>query len=352
MKENPRLSFSLFFFASDSEEDRENKYGSLLRMAEFADERGFEAIWTPERHFHRFGGLFPNPSVLSAAIAMKTKRIRIRAGSVSLPNHHPVRVAEEWSIVDNLSAGRVDLSFTYGWHPKEFIFAPEQFDNRKEIMFDSIDVLKRLWEGKRVTFPSAANDYVIDKIYPEPVQKTLPIWITTSRSAESWSRAGEIGANILTALYAIDMKTLERNIAIYRQARARSGFSSEGIVSLMMHSYIGKDLSQVRDSVREPMIQYLLRHTELYDLHSIARELKIDPAQLNDKHRRTIASMAFERYLRGDSLIGTPESCSERLEYLRSNGVNEIACLVDFGIGSEPVMESLYQIDRLRTLYS
>ena len=68
---------------------------------------GFKAVWTPERHFHAFGGLYPNPAVTSAAVAAITTRVRVRAGSVVLPLHNPIRVAEEWAVVDNLSQGRV-----------------------------------------------------------------------------------------------------------------------------------------------------------------------------------------------------------------------------------------------------
>jgi acyl-CoA synthetase (AMP-forming)/AMP-acid ligase II len=106
--------FSLFYFASDASQDGD-KYRLLLDGARFGDENGFCAVWTPERHFHAFGGIYPNPSVISAAIAATTKNIGIRAGSCVLPLHHPVRVAEEWSVVDNLSGGRVGISFAAGW---------------------------------------------------------------------------------------------------------------------------------------------------------------------------------------------------------------------------------------------
>src|SRR5262249_5780592 len=95
------LSFSLYFFSDDGSKDSPDKYRLVLESAKFADRNGFSAVWTPERHFQDFGGLYPNPSVLSAALAMLTERVQIRAGSVALPLHHPVRVAEEWSVVDN-----------------------------------------------------------------------------------------------------------------------------------------------------------------------------------------------------------------------------------------------------------
>jgi len=90
------MDFSLFYFASDAGGGRD-QYRLLIEGAKFADEHGLSAVWTPERHFHQFGGLFPNASVTSAALAMVTNKVQLRAGSVVLPLHHPVRVAEEWS---------------------------------------------------------------------------------------------------------------------------------------------------------------------------------------------------------------------------------------------------------------
>src|SRR5690606_18932073 len=84
-----KIDLSLFYFASDEGERASEKYRLLLEGARFADEHGFSAVWTPERHFHAFGGLYPNPSVASAALAVITKRVKIRAGSCVSPLHHP-----------------------------------------------------------------------------------------------------------------------------------------------------------------------------------------------------------------------------------------------------------------------
>src|SRR5438874_11691640 len=103
------MDFSFMFFSDSGGVDSPHKYDLVLQSAKFADERGFCAIWVPERHFHSFGGLFPNPSVIAAALAMITHRLELRAGSVVVPLHDPIRVAEEWAMVDNLSGGRVAL---------------------------------------------------------------------------------------------------------------------------------------------------------------------------------------------------------------------------------------------------
>ena len=111
-------SFSLFFFSDNGSAVGTGKYDLLMRGAAFADQHGFSAVWTPERHFHRFGGLYPNPAILGAALATATTNVGIRAGSVVLPLHHPARIAEEWSVVDNLSGGRVGVAFASGWRPR------------------------------------------------------------------------------------------------------------------------------------------------------------------------------------------------------------------------------------------
>jgi natural product biosynthesis luciferase-like monooxygenase protein len=125
------LDFGLFYFADDVRTGTD-QYRLLLEGAKFADTHGFSAVWTPERHFHQFGGRYPNPAVTAAAIAAVTERIAIRAGSVVAPLHHPARIAEEWAVVDNLSGGRVGISFAPGWHLVDFALRPENYAGRRQ----------------------------------------------------------------------------------------------------------------------------------------------------------------------------------------------------------------------------
>jgi alkanesulfonate monooxygenase SsuD/methylene tetrahydromethanopterin reductase-like flavin-dependent oxidoreductase (luciferase family) len=141
------LDLSLFFFTSEESTSPEDKYRLVLDGARFADSHGFASVWTPERHFHAMGALFPNPSLLGVAIAGATRRVGIRAGSVVLPLHDPIRVAEEWAVVDNLSRGRAGVSFASGWHANDFVFAPEKYAERKRHMLEAVDVVRRLWRG-------------------------------------------------------------------------------------------------------------------------------------------------------------------------------------------------------------
>ncbi|MEV7908652.1 LLM class flavin-dependent oxidoreductase, partial [Streptomyces anulatus] len=146
------MDFSLFYFADDSEAGpaAEDRYALLLEGARFADRHGFRAVWTPERHFHPFGGLYPNPSVVGAALAAITERVHIRAGSVVAPLHHPLRIAEEWSVVDNLSRGRAGVSFASGWNAADFCFNPGAYPDRKADLLQQVRTVRALWRGEHL----------------------------------------------------------------------------------------------------------------------------------------------------------------------------------------------------------
>src|SRR4051794_6580097 len=190
------MQFSLFYFSSNEADFTDNKYELLIEGARFADQHDFTAIWVPERHFHAFGGLYPNPSVLGSALAMITERIQIRAGSVVLPLQDPIRVAEEWSVIDNLSGGRVGLGFAKGWHVDDFVLAPRAYARSREATYEGIEVVRRLWRGETIRRVNGVGNEVEVRIFPRPVQARPPIWLSGD-SAETFVKAGQLGANVL-----------------------------------------------------------------------------------------------------------------------------------------------------------
>ncbi|HLX10647.1 MAG TPA: MupA/Atu3671 family FMN-dependent luciferase-like monooxygenase [Thermoanaerobaculia bacterium] len=344
------LDFSLFYFGNYAAGRAADHYRLVLEGARFADRQGFRAIWTPERHFHEFGGLFPNPAVLAAAIAVVTERLQIRAGSVVLPLHDPLRVAEEWSLVDNLSGGRTGVSFASGWHANDFVLRPGAYADRHEIMRRGIDTVRRLWRGEALRLPGGAGNEVEVRIYPRPVQAELPIWVTAAGSPETFRLAGELGAGVLTHLLGQDAAEIAGKIAAYRGAWREAGHGpGAGWVTVMLHAYVAPHLAAVHAAVREPLSAYL--KTSFGLLRSLAASVGLDsdPRQLGAAELDLLVARAYDRYVAsGAGLIGTPESCAATLERLRAAGVDEVACLIDFGVGTDQVLASLPHLDELR----
>ncbi|MGZ6036806.1 MAG: MupA/Atu3671 family FMN-dependent luciferase-like monooxygenase, partial [Myxococcaceae bacterium] len=337
------LDFSLFYFAAAIGDTQGAPYRLLLEGARFADRHGFKAVWVPERHFHEFGGLYPNPSVAASAMAAVTERVEIRAGSVVLPLHDPLRVVEEWAMVDNLSRGRVGLSFAAGWQPNDFVLAPERFTDRRAHLVSGLETVRRLWRGEKVKRTNGAGVEVEVQTLPRPVQPELRTWLTAAGNPDTFRQAGESGANLLTHLLGQNVRELAAKIALYREARARAGFDP-GTVTLMVHTFVGEDPAAVHETIREPFKRYLRSSLDL--MKGLSQSLGLDP----EAHAEVVLEHAFQRYVGTSALFGTPDSCLPLVKQLQEIGVDEIACLIDFGVDQDTVLGALDQLDALRIL--
>lgn len=338
------VEFSLFYFGNESSGPGP-RYRLLLDGARFADRNGFAAVWTPERHFHSFGGLYPNPSVTGAAVAAVTEQVAVRAGSVVLPLHDPLRVAEEWSVVDNLSGGRVGVSFASGWHANDFALAPDRYTDRKQVMLRGIEEVRRLWRGGTVIRRGGAGDDVDLGVFPRPLQPELPVWLTSARHPETFRMAGEIGAGLLTHLLGHSAEQLAEKIALYRNSWRGEG---KPHVTVMLHTFLGEDREQVRETVRRPLSTYLKTSIDL--LANLAGVLDVDLRSLPDDELTVLIDRAFDRFFADAALLGTPDDAVSVVERLGAIGVDEVACLVDFGVPEDDALAALPLLAELRDL--
>jgi iturin family lipopeptide synthetase A len=348
-RSNRPLAFSLSYFGTYQAAYSPSKYELLIEGARFADAEGFQAIWVPERHFHEFGGLSPNPSVLAAALARETKRVQLRAGSVVMPLHHPMRVAEEWSLVDNLAGGRVGVAFASGWHPNDFVFAPQSFGRQREITFEGMEAVRRAWRGEPLSFRDGTGKDVDLKLHPLPSQTELPCWLTIVNNRETYRKAGEFGVGVLTNLMGQTLEELAANIEIYRAALAEFGHDPQtGNVTVLLHTYIREDAEQAIREARRPLCDYLLSSMTLFKRLAQSQSLAIDLDGLSVEDREYIVQKAYDKYVAFSALIGSPDTCSPIVERLVAAGVDEIACFVDFGVPIESALRGLPPLNELR----
>ena len=347
------MDFGLFYWGND-DGPGPRKYRLLIEGAKFADTHGFHSVWTPERHFHAFGGPYPNPSVTGAAVAAVTQNVHIRAGSCVVPLHHPARVAEEWAVLDNLSNGRVGLSFASGWMPEDFLLRPENAPpNNKSAMIRDIDLVRRLWRGEAVSFASPSGSPVAVVTQPRPVQKELPVWVTTAGNPDTYREAARLGANVLTHLLGQSIEELGGKIRIYRDTLVAQGHDpARHRVTLMLHTLVGQDREEVRELARKPMKDYLRSAAALIKQYAWAfpafkkpagvdKPMDIDLQTLADEEMDAILEFAFLRYFEDSGLFGSIEDAVARVDQLKAIGVDEIACLIDFGVDSEVALARL-----------
>jgi natural product biosynthesis luciferase-like monooxygenase protein len=353
------IDFGLYYWGNDGGRGRE-KYRLLLEGAKIADASGFNSVWTPERHFHAFGGPYPNPAVTGAAVAAVTKNVEVRAGSCVLPLHHPARVAEEWAVVDNLTQGRVGVAFASGWQPDDFVLRPENAPPKnRAALLEGMEVVRRLWRGEAVCFPKGDGSEHETVTMPRPMQAELPVWLTTAGNPQTWIDAANAGANVLTHLLGQSIEEVGEKIQVYREALAAAGRDPRAYrVTLMLHTFVATSRGEARRTVETPLKEYLRSAAGLIKNYAWAFPAFKRPAGVTDAASLDLSSLdadelegildyAFNRYFDDSGLFGTEEDCLARVEQVRAIGVDEIACLVDFGVDTDT---SLAGIQRLASV--
>jgi natural product biosynthesis luciferase-like monooxygenase protein len=350
------MDFSLFFFANHQGQD-DQKYSLITEASRWADTHNFVAVWLPERHFHAFGGLSPNPSVLAAALATITDNVQLRSGSVVTPLHDPIRIVEEWSTVDNLSNGRAGMGVACGWVPNDFVISGNQaaFASRKDVFARSIDTIGKLWSGESIRVTNPHGEAVDIVTLPRPIQPKAPLWITAAVNPETFEQAGRLGINVLTHLLGQSIEVLGDKVAIYRQAWETAGHPGQGTVTLMLHAFVGDSDEEVYDLVREPMKRYLGSSLDLAIAHPesvpfLPGAEDVEAELFTDETVDQMLEASFERYFFDSSLLGTTEACLEMVEIAKQNDVDEIACLIDFGLQSADILPGLEKLNQVREL--
>ncbi len=146
----------------------------------------------------------------------------------------------------------------------------------------------------------------------------------------------------------LSVPELRERIAVYREALEKAGHDPhKGVVTVMLHTFVGPDMDYVRSRVEAPLKEYLQSHME--HTKAVSRE-KIDGEEidLSPEEEAALLDHAFERYFETSSLMGTEESCQAMIQKLKEAGVDEVACLIDFGVDFESLMVSLTHLNRLR----
>jgi alkanesulfonate monooxygenase SsuD/methylene tetrahydromethanopterin reductase-like flavin-dependent oxidoreductase (luciferase family) len=179
-----RLNVGIYFDLRNPPEravDPSRLYGFTLEVCEEADSLGCHSIWLSEHHLFDDGYL-PQPLTFGAAVAARTRHVRVGTAIVVAPLHHVVELAEQAAVVDIVSAGRLELGLGAGYRVPEFELFGADLGSRYSTTDECARSLRRLW----------------DVVTPRPVQHPVPIWMGY-QGPKGARRAGLLGEALLTA---------------------------------------------------------------------------------------------------------------------------------------------------------
>lgn len=209
------------------------EYADILRFAELAERLRFDSVWLTEHHLAADGYL---PSVLPmlAAIAARTSRLALGSATILAPFHHPLRLAEDAAVVDQLSNGRLILGLALGWREEEFRGFGIPMRQRAQRLEEMVAVLRHAWTGERFTFQGRHFQFDRVRITPIPAHR-IPIWIGGG-SPRAIERAATIGDGYVASKTAVS--DLAAHFAIAESA-ARAGSNDHLELGVMLDLWVG-----------------------------------------------------------------------------------------------------------------
>lgn len=175
-------------------------YGAALEMCAWAETRGCVIAVLSEHHATADGHL-PSPLILASAIAARTKVLNILVAAATLPLYHPVRLAEDMSVLDNLSAGRVAYAFGIGHRAEEYEHVGVDWRSRGRVADENVALLLELLRGEPVDVDGRRVH-----VTPTPATKGGPRILIAGGSAAAARRAGRHGLGFISYVDSADLR--------------------------------------------------------------------------------------------------------------------------------------------------
>jgi alkanesulfonate monooxygenase SsuD/methylene tetrahydromethanopterin reductase-like flavin-dependent oxidoreductase (luciferase family) len=297
-----------------------------------AEEYGFDSIWLVEHHFSEYGNCV-SAAVMLGALAAATRLVRLGSGVIALPFRNPIRVAEEFALIDLISDGRLEFGIGRGYQPVEFHGYGVDPTKSREIFNEALEIILQAWTRDRVNFAGAHFKLEDVVVRPKPIQKPHPpIWMAAV-SAESFVYAGQRGFNLICGpIFAPEKDYLERNLQAYRQALRDHGYdpASRQIAALFM-IYVAPSIARAEADFSEAAVWCYRALSK-----SAAPSKGEAPVLGYERYvalRDAGADATWDLIRDSDAVIwGTPERCIERISALhRRFGFTTLLCWTRVG---------------------
>jgi alkanesulfonate monooxygenase SsuD/methylene tetrahydromethanopterin reductase-like flavin-dependent oxidoreductase (luciferase family) len=318
-----------------------------LEQACQAEALGFDGIWLTE---HNFTGeaVYCDPIPFAGALAARTSRVRIGFAVIQLALRHPVRLAVQLALLDNLCHGRLDVGVGRGsiYNEYEYVGYGLRSDDSRARADEALEVLIRAWTSAPLDHRGPYFRLALPELRPRPVQRPHPpIWRSVISPA-SFRECGRLGSPILTAR--LPVARIAERLALYEEGLAQGGHDAATRARLLRqaalwrHVYVADSQAQAEDELAATVL-----HTRHHMLAVRARhnppDFRIDPAFLNPFNDPAVPDGEAVRWsLDTGALCGTADRVAEQVAELRDAGVGHVLCQMSFGfLGHERIVASM-----------
>lgn len=227
------------FAAHNENLSPQQSLAELLERIEHADASGLDIFGIGEHHRKEF--LDSAPTMILAAAAARTKKIKLTSAVTVLSAADPVRVFQNFATLDLISKGRAEMVVGRGSFTEAFPLFGYQLQDYDRLFSEKLDLLLQIQQQEYITWEGKFRAPLKNQpVYPRPFQPKLPIWLGVGGTPESFVRAGSLGLPLMVAIIGGETHRFRPLVDLYRQAGADAGFAPEQL-SVGLHSlgYVG-----------------------------------------------------------------------------------------------------------------
>lgn len=303
-------------------------FREFLDLTQRAEDLGFDSAWISEHHFTRYGGILPRPQVLLGAMAARTKRIRLGTSVSLIPFDNPIRVAEDFALVDVLSGGRLDLGVGRGLFAFEYDGMGVSQDESRQRLEEGVEVILQAWQHERLTFSGQFTTATDLTVLPRPIQTPHPPLYVAAVSPESYDWAARKGYSILQVPYAVPIELTKERIAGYKAKLQEHGHRvADKETVVLFPTYVGETAKQAKEEAEKPLLNYM-------GLVGSLIPTKVQSAQykIYAKVAPLIKSLSYEALYNERTVIGDSDQVIAKLEHFqRELGMNQFIFFLNWG---------------------
>jgi probable F420-dependent oxidoreductase len=311
-----RFSLSLPFFKRAGDP---SPWQEMFDLARLADDEGYDTITIGHHHFQP--GYPGDPILLMAAIAARTERIRVGTGIYQLPLHHPLRIAEQVAMVDELSGGRACIGVGLGWWPLEYEVYGVPMSERGARMDEALRIMRLAWTEESVSFEGRFWQFPELTVYPRPVTRPNPPVYVAGSVAKSVERAARLGDGWLCS----PTEPVDKVVRWSGEyVKAREALGRPPTWFLRRYAWIAPTRREVEETVLPAYVEGLIDHAREGD----------DPA-FRDMLRRLDAGEPLDvRAIADDRLLwGAPDDVVEQImRYQSLSGCDHVHVAFAMGL--------------------
>jgi alkanesulfonate monooxygenase SsuD/methylene tetrahydromethanopterin reductase-like flavin-dependent oxidoreductase (luciferase family) len=318
----------------------------LLVEACRAEDVGFDGVWLTE---HNFTGeaVYCDPIPFASALAARTSRVRIGFAVIQLALRHPIRLAVQLALLDNLSRGRLDVGVGRGslYNEYEFVGYGLRSDDSRERSGEVLEILTRAWTEEPFAYHGKYYQMSLPALRPRVYQRPHPpIWRSVVTPA-SFAECGRLGVPIMTSR--IPLGSLPARFTLYEEGLIAGGHSPETRerllrdVAVWRHVYLAESQAQAEDELSAALLQTRRHMLHARSAHN-PEDYRVDPAVLNPFNDPRVSEDEAIRFSMDTALCGTGNRVVEQMAALRDAGVHHVLCQMSFGyLGHDRVLASM-----------